>query len=243
MRLRSLLLGLCIVAAPAAAQRVDAPAASDRGPGRAEGWGATAADLAAPNASPWRGGMFVGPRSGQGFSLARTGGFDPGLRASPGVLDTLPLSPRLLLPGAATSPVDGGAYLGYRYSNWTFSSAVRQSLDDPRLAATRIDFGASYGVSFAERHSITLSGGLTLGQSGAAAPAYGALGGDVLSPRTLRYGDPGAGFRVSWLYTLDRNLYVNTTLGYDRLYGDPGEGFGSDRGTTSFGTVFGYRFY
>jgi hypothetical protein len=187
--------------------------------------------------------MFVGPRSGQGFSLARTGGFDPGLRAGPGVLDTLPLSPRLLLPGAATLPVDGGAYLGYRYSNWTFSSAVRQSLDDPRLAATRIDFGASYGVSVAERHSITLSGGLTLGQSGAAIPAYGALGGDVLSPRTLRYGDPGAGFRLSWLYTLDRNLYVNTTLGYDRLYGDPGEGFGFDRGATSFGTVFGYRFY
>jgi len=243
MRLRSLVLGLCIVAAPAAAQRLDVPAAGDRAPGRSEGWGATAADLAAPEASRWRGGMFVGPRSGQGFSLARTGGFDPGLRAGPGVLDTLPLSPRLLLPGGTPLPVDGGAYLGYRYSNWTFSSAVRQSLDDPRLAATRIDFGASYGIRFAERHSITVSGGLTLGQSGAAAPVYGTLGGDVLSPRTLRYGDPGAGFRLSWLYTLDRKLYVNTTLGYDRLYGDPGEGFGSDRNTTSFGTVFGYRFY
>ena len=69
------------------------------------------------------------------------------------------------------------------------------------------------------------------------------MGSDALSPRTLRYGDPGAGFRLSWLYTLDQNLYVNTTLGYDRLYGDPGEGFGSDRGTASFGTVFGYRFY
>jgi hypothetical protein len=139
--------------------------------------------------------------------------------------------------------VDGGAYLGYRYSNWVFSSAIRQSLDDPSLAATRIDLGASYGVNLAKRHSIMLSGGLTLGQSGAAAPAYGTLGSDALSPRTLRYGDPGAGFRVSWLYTLDQNLYVNTTLGYDRLYGDPGEGFGSDRGSASFGTVFGYRFY
>jgi hypothetical protein len=243
MRLRSILLGLCIVAVPAVAQRIDAPAANDRGPGRSEWWSGAAADLAAPNASPWRGGMFVGPRSGQGFSLARAGALDPGLRASPGVLDTLPLSPRLLLPGAAASPVDGGAYLGYRYSNWTFSSAVRQSLDDPRLAATRVDFGASYGISLAERHSITLSGGLTLGQSGAATPGYGTLGGDALSRRTLRYGDPGAGFRASWLYTLDQNLYVNTTLGYDRLSGDPGEGFGPDRSTTSFGTVFGYRFY
>jgi hypothetical protein len=243
MRLPSLVLGLCIVAAPAAAQRIDAPAAADRGPGRAEWWDRATGDLAAPNLSPWRGGMFVGPRSGQGFSIARAGAPDPGLRASPGVLDTLPLSPRLLLPGGAAPPVDGGAYVGYRYSNWTFSSAIRQSLDDPRLAATRIDFGASYGVSLAERHSLTLSGGLTLGQSGATAPAYGTLGTDALSPRTLRYGDPGAGFRVSWLYTLDRNLYVNTTLGYDRLYGDPGEGLGSDRGTTRFGTVFGYRFY
>jgi hypothetical protein len=244
MRLRSLLLGLCIVAVPAAAQRIDASAATDRGPGRSEWWVVAPGDLAAPNLSPWRGGVFVGPRSGQGFSVARAGALDPGLRATPGVLDTLPLSPRLLLPGGAASPVDGGAYLGYRYSNWTFSSAIRQSLDDPRVAATRIEFGASYGVSLAERHSIMLSGGLTLGQSGAATPAYGTLGNDALSPRTLRYGDPGAGFRVSWLYTLDRkNLYVNTTLGYDRLYGDPAEGLGSDRGSTSLGTVFGYRFY
>ena len=243
MRLRSLLLGLCIVAVPAAAQRIDVPTAADRGPGRSEWWAVAPGDLAAQNPSPWRGGMFVGPRSGQGFSVARAGTPDPGLNAGPDVLDRLPLSPRLLLPGGAASPVDGGAYLGYRYSNWIFSSAIRQSLDDPRLAATRIDLGASYGVSLAKRHSIMLSGGLTLGQSGAAAPAYGALGGDALSPRTLRYGDPGAGFRVSWLYTLDQNLYVNTTLGYDRLYGDPGEGFGSDRGSTSFGTVFGYRFY
>lgn len=243
MRLRSLFFGLCIVAVPAAAQRTDAPATVDRGPGRAEWWAVAPGDLAPPNPSPWRGGLFVGPRSGQGFSVARSGALDRGLRASPSVLDTLPLSPRLQLPGEAAAPVDGGAYLGYRYSNWIFSSAIRQSLDDPRVAATRIDFGASYGISLAKRHSITLSGGLTLGQSGAAAPAYGTLGSDALSPRTLRYGDPGAGFRVSWLYTLDQNLYVNTTLGYDRLYGDPGEGFGSDRGATSFGTVFGYRFY
>ena len=94
----------------------------------------------------------------------------------------------------------------------------------------------------AERHAITLSGGLTLGQSGAAVPSYALPGTDALSRQTLRYGEPGAGFRLSWRYTLDRNLYVNTSLGYDRFYGDPGE-FGGDRGTATFGTVFGYRFY
>jgi hypothetical protein len=139
-------------------------------------------------------------------------------------------------------PVDSGAYLGYRYSNWTFSSTVRQAIDDPRLAGTRIDFGASYGVSVAERHAITLSGGLTLGQSGAAVPSYALSGTDALSRQTLRYGEPGAGFRLSWRYTLDRNLYVSTSLGYDRFYGDLGES-GGDRGAATFGTVFGYRFY
>jgi hypothetical protein len=187
--------------------------------------------------------MFVTPRSGQGFSLPRAGGFDPGLRAGPDVLQALPQSPRLVTPGAEATPVDGGAYVGYRYSNWTFSSAVRQSLDDPRMAATRIDLGASYGFNVAQRHLITLTGGLTVGQSGTVVPAYGTLGGDPMSRSAQRYGEPGAGFRVSWLYTLDRNLYVSTTLGYDRLYGDPAEGFGPDRATTTFGTVFGYRFY
>jgi hypothetical protein len=235
------LVALGAVAAPVAAQRVEAPGTV---PGRAQWWNAKDLDLSASAPSPWRGGAFLGPRSGQGFSLARAGALDPGLRAGPGVgvLDTLPASPRLLLSGAEAPPVDGGAYLGYRYSNWTFSSAVRQSLDDPRLAATRIDLGATYGIPVTERHLITLSGGLTLGQSGASVPAYYLAGADALSRRTLRYGEPGAGFRVSWLYTLDRNLYVSTSLGYDRLYGDPGEGLGSDRATTTFGTVFGYRY-
>jgi hypothetical protein len=242
MRLRSVLVGL-LVAVPAAAQQLGPTVSDDRTVGRSGWWGTIAQNPGVRDASPWRGGMFVAPRSGQGFSLARTGALDPGLRAGPDVLQTLPQSPRLLLPGSETVPVDSGAYLGYRYSNWTFSSAVRQSLDDPRLGATRIDFGASYGFNLAQRHLITLSGGLTLGQSGAAVPAYGTLGGDPASRVAQRYGEPGAGFRLSWLYTLDRNLYVNTTLGYDRLYGDPAEGFGPDRGTTTFGTVFGYRFY
>jgi hypothetical protein len=239
MRLGSVLVGL-LIAVPAAAQQMEP---YDRTAGHFAWWKSVAPRPAAQDASPWQGGMFVVPRSGQGFSLARTGMLDPGLRAGPDLLNLLPQSPRLVDPGIETAPVDGGAYLGYRYSNWTFSSAVRQSLDDPRLAATRIDLGASYGFSLAQRHLITLSGGLTLGQSGAVIPAYGALGGDVLSRSAQRYGEPGAGFRVSWLYTLDRNFYVNTTLGYDRLYGDPAEGFGPDRGTTTFGTVFGYRFY
>jgi hypothetical protein len=244
MRFGSVLVGL-LVAVPAAAQQLGPPAADDRatGAGRFGLWGGVPQNPAAQDASPWRGGMFVAPRGGQGFSVARAGALDPGLRAGPDVLQFLPQSPRLLVPGGETVPVDGGAYFGYRNSNWTFSSAVRQSLDDQRLAATRIDFGASYGFSLTERHLITLAGGMTLGQSGAAIPSYGMLGDEVLSRSAQRYGEPGAGFRLSWLYTLDRNLYVNTTLGYDRLYGDPAEGFGPERGTTTFGTVFGYRFY
>jgi hypothetical protein len=244
MRFGSVLVGL-LVAVPAAAQQLGptVPDGPTTGGDRFGWWGGVAQKPAMQDVSPWRGGMFVAPRSGQGFSLARTGMPDPGLRAGPDVLQLLPSSPRLLVPGGETAPVDGGAYVGYRYSNWTFSSAVRQSLDDPRLAATRIDLGASYGFSLAERHLITLAGGMTLGQSGAAIPAYGALGSDALLRSAQRYGEPGAGFRLSWLYTLDRNLYVNTTLGYDRLYGDPAEGFGPERGTTTFGTVFGYRFY
>lgn len=240
MRFALVLIALGSMAAPAVAQRIDAP---ETVPGRVQWWNAKGLERQTSAPSPWRGGVFVGARDGQGFNVARTGAFDPGLRAGPGVLDTLPASPRLLLSGSEPPPVDGGAYLDYRYSNWTFSSGVRQPLDDPRFASTRIDLGATYGIPLTERHLITLSGGLTLGQSGAGIPAaYNLSGADVLSRRTLRYGEPGAGFRVSWLYTLDRNLYVSTSLGYDRLYGDPGEGLGSERATTTFGTVFGYRY-
>lgn len=239
MRLASVLVILGLAATPAAAQRLDAPPVV-RVPAFAQWWNAPGIDGGTPSASPWRGGFFVGPRDGQGFNPARAGAFDPALRANPDVPGTPPVA--LLPPGRDVAPLDSGAYLGYRLSNWTFSSAVRQSIDDPRLAATRIDFGASYGVSIAERHSITLSGGLTLGQSGAATPSYALMGTDPLARQTMRYGEPGAGFRLAWRYTLDRNLYVSTSLGYDRLYGDPGE-LGGDRGTATFGTVFGYRFY
>jgi hypothetical protein len=242
MRFRSALLGLCLVALPAAAQ-LDGPAA-DRAtaPAQLQSGSAPGVDPVAAE-SPWRSGIFVSPRSGQGLSLARGGALDPGLRASAELFQGMPEAPRLLVPGGESAPADGGAYLGYRYSNWTFSSALRQSLDDPRLASTRLDLGASYGYSLTPRHLITVYGGLTLGQAGTGAPAYGALAGDALARGVQRYGEPGAGFRVSWLYALDRNLFVSTTLGYDRLYGDPGEGFRADRNAATFGTVFGYRFY
>lgn len=239
MRFRSALLGLCIVALPAAAQLSGPTADRATGPGQFGWWGAPVAAE-----SPWRGGIFIAPRSGQGFSLARGGALDPGLRAGPQLFQALPPAPLLLAPGSDTKPADGGAYLGYRYSNWTFSSSLRQSLDDPRPAATRLDLGATYGFNVTPRHLITVSGGLTVGQPGApGSPTYGALAGDGMGRAAQRYGEPGAGFRVSWLYTLDRNLFVSTTLGYDRLYGEPAEGLGSDRGTATFGTVFGYRFY
>lgn len=242
MRSWSALIGLCIVALPAAAQLGGPLSERATGAGQLGGWGAPVADAAAAE-SPWRGGLFVAPRGGQGLNPARGSALDPGLRASADLFQAMPEAPRLLAPGGETAPADGGAYLGYRYSNWTFSSALRQSLDDPRLAATRLDLGASYGYSLTPRHLITVYGGLTLGQAATGSPAYGALAGEALARGVQRYGEPGAGFRVSWLYSLDRNLFVNTTLGYDRLQGDPSEGFRADRNTATFGTVFGYRFY
>lgn len=243
MLLRSALLGVgfAIAALPATAQLGGSPGDGASGAGRLGWWATPVADAAAE--SPWRGGLFLAPRGGQGLSLARGGALDPGLRASAELFGGMPELPRLLVSGGETAPADGGAYFGYRYSNWTFSSAVRQSLDDPRLAATRLDLGASYGYTLTPRHSITVYGGLTLGQPGTGAPGHAALAGDALARSAQRYGEPGAGFRVSWLYSLDGNLFVNTTLGYDRLYGDAGEGFRAERGATTFGTVFGYRFY
>jgi hypothetical protein len=118
---------------------------------------------------------------------------------------------------------------------------VRQGFGVPGLGGTKVDFGASYGFNVTPRHLITLSSSLTLGQPTGVAAYYAALGSDALSRADYRVGEPGAGFRVSWLYTFGRNLYLNTTLGYDRSAGDPDGLQGLDRNTTSFGTVFGYR--
>jgi len=118
---------------------------------------------------------------------------------------------------------------------------VRQGLGAPGLGGTKVDFGASYGFNVTPRHLITLSSSLTLGQTSGIAAYYGALGPDGLSRADYRVGEPGAGFRLSWLYSFGRNLYLNTTVGYDRSVSDADGLQGPDRNTTSFGTVFGYR--
>lgn len=188
----------------------------------------------------WTGGLLVDSARNPWFGPARTGGFDPGLRlrADPG--RAAPELPQFLPPGDPNA-VRAGAYVGYRFENQVLlSSAVRQGVGAPGLGGPKVDFGASYGFNVTPRHLITLSSNLTLGHASGTAYYYGMLGSDALSRADYRIGEPGAGFRVSWLYSFGRNVYLNTTLGYDRSTGDP-DGLGPDRNTTSFGTVFGYR--
>ena len=67
---------------------------------------------------------------------------------------------------------------------------------------------------------------------------------DPLGQRSAQLAAPGAGFRLSWQYSFDRNRYVSTMLGYDRRLYDASEGGQAfDRSGASVGTVFGYRFY
>jgi hypothetical protein len=227
---------------------IGVPAAAQQGLGRApaleaDGWYPSSPaiglrPLAPRAASGWTGGLLVDP--GSRLGPARTGANHPGLRLRPDLGGTLPQPPQLGPPVDAATAVEAGAYLGYQFENrLLLSSAVRQGLGVPGLGA-RVDFGASYGFNVTPRHLITLSSSLTLGQASGAA-YYGALGSDALSRADYRVGEPGAGFRLSWLYSFGRNVYLNTTLGYDRSAGDSDGWLGPDRSTTSFGTVFGYR--
>jgi len=228
------------------------PALAQQGLGRApvyqpSGWQSAAPAIGLRPQAPrgesgWTGGVLLDSARGQGFGPARAGANDPGLRLRPDLGRALPEPPQLLPPIDAASAVQAGAYLGYRFENrLLLSSAVRQGFGVPGLGATKVDFGASYGFNVTPRHLITLSSSLTLGQASGIAAYYGALGPDALSRADYRLGEPGAGFRVSWLYSFGRNLYLSTTLGYDRSAGDPEGVQGPDRNTTSFGTVFGYR--
>jgi len=204
---------------------------SGRQPGASSGLRAPAA------ASGWTGGVFVGPPGGQGFNPARAVALDPGLRTRPSSFEA-GTDPRVGPPIDPAIATEAGAYVGYRFDNVLVSSAVRQGVGAPGLGGTKVDLSASYGFNITPRHLITLSGGLTVGQANALAPYYGALAGDPMARSgAYRIGEPGAGFRVAWLYSFGRNLYLNTSLGYERAYGDTD----FDRNTTSFGTVFGYR--
>jgi len=191
--------------------------------------------------SGWTGGVLLDSARSQGFAPAR-GVNDQGLRLRPDLGRALPEPPQFLPPTDAASAVQAGAYLGYRFENrLLLSSAVRQGFGVPGLGGTKVDLGASYGFNVTPRHLITLSSSLTLGQASGIAAYYGALGPDGLSRADYRVGEPGAGFRFSWLYSFGRNLYLNTTVGYDRSVSDADGLQGPDRNTTSFGTVFGYR--
>jgi hypothetical protein len=219
---------------------IAAPGLAQQGLGRAPAYQPSGWQSAAPatglrpqaprGESGWTGGVLL--------DLAR----NPGLRLRPDLEHASPEPPQFLPPIDAASAVQAGAYLGYRFENrLLLSSAVRQGFGVPGLGGTKVDLGASYGFNVTPRHLITLSSSLTLGQASGMAAYYGALGSDALSRADYRVGEPGAGFRVSWLYSFGRNLYLSTTLGYDRSAGDPEGVQGPDRNTTSFGTVFGYR--
>ncbi len=192
--------------------------------------------------SGWTGGVRLDSARSPGFGPVRAGAIDPGLRLRPDLGRALPQPPQFGPPIDAASAVQAGAYFGYRFENrLLLASAVRQGLGAPGLGGTKVDFGASYGFNVTPRHLITLSSSLTLGQASGVAAYYGALGPDGLSRADYRVGEPGAGFRFSWLYSFGRNLYLNTTVGYDRSVSDADGLQGPDRNTTSFGTVFGYR--
>jgi hypothetical protein len=238
-----LVLGIlsAVMAAPAAGQLGRSPARESTS------WQPTGPAVGLRAQSPrresgWTGGVLLDPVGGQGFAPGRTGTADPGLRLRTGYEAASVAPPGIVPPIDPASAVRAGAYVGYRFENQVLlSSAVRQGIGAPGAGGTKVDFGASYGFNVTPRHLITLAGNLTLGQPAGIAAYYGALGPDALSRADYRVGEPGAGFRVSWLYSLSRNLYLNTTLGYDRSIADPDGLLGPDRSTTSFGTVFGYR--
>ncbi|MCI0345539.1 MAG: hypothetical protein L0221_08865 [Chloroflexi bacterium] len=218
------------------------PAAAQQGLGRAPA--AAGATLSAPAVglrpqapraeSGWTGGLLLDPVRTPALGAARPGALDPGLRLRPELARAIPEAPQFSPPIDPAGAVQAGAYVGYQFENRVLlSSTVRQGFGVPGVGGTKVDFGASYGFNVTPRHLITLSGSLTLGQPSGIVAYYGALGPDY------RVGEPGAGFRVSWLYSFGRNLYLSTTLGYDRSDADSFQG--PDRNTTTFGTTFGYR--
>jgi len=223
------------VTAPALAQRLADPLAL-REPvarpfERAYAWrgGGFAGDPGA--GEPGRPALLLGAGPGIGFNLARAGALDPGFRP-----------PQPLGGAAAAEPMPRAAYVAYKLDRWTLLSSVRQGLDAAQGAESAVlDLGASYGFNLAPRHLITLAGTMTLGHSRAPALPLGSYSSGVLTAQSYRAGEPGMGLRLSWTYTLDRNLFLDTALGYDRLHSGPDWQPGFERATTTFGTTFGYR--
>jgi len=173
----------------------------------------TSAQAAADETAP--GGFFVAPLGGTGLNADRARGYGGGLR---------------LLP-------DSGAFIGYQMGNWTIGSALHRESDLER--ATWLDMSASYGLNLSRKHRISVDGGISVRAMrdwDTQHPAYAFHVGEDA--------EPGAGFRLSWRYNFDRNHYLSTTLGFDHRFGTSVyEGPDAERSATTFGTVYGYRFW
>jgi hypothetical protein len=177
------------------------------------------------------------PVGGQGFTFVPPAWFGPGLRVP--ALDTAG-------PGRFSLAPANGSALDLRLDRWTLSSSVRTGLLPAQPEASRFDFGASYGMPLAKRHEVVVSGGLGFGASAGLAPTAGQQrqATELLLPYADGTGLRDVGLRLSWRYSLDRNLYVNTSVGVDRMFADPtGLGGAYERNVGSVGAVFGYRFY
>jgi hypothetical protein len=181
------------------------------------------------------------PLGGQGFTLMQPGWAGAGFRAPPGLDADAPSRFALARTGAG-----GASGLDIRLDRWTVSSSVR-GLGAARTELSRVDVGASYGLPLAKRHELLVSGGLGFGAAAGLAPTAGqdfTAREAWLLPTSGGTGLREAGLRLSWRYSLDRNLYVNTSVGVDRMFSDPtGLGASYERNVGSVGAVFGYRFY
>jgi hypothetical protein len=230
-------IAAALAALPASAQRPADPL-SIRDPlprpyERAYAWRAYAPAANAGEIDAGRPAWLLGSGSGVGFNLSRTGALDPGLRAPPALASTAGMEP---IPSATYT------YIGYRIDRWTLLSSVRQGLDASQgTDSARVDFGASYGFNLTPRHLITLAGAMTLGHSRTPALPLGRYTSSELTAQSFRAGEPGMGLRLSWTYTLDDHLFVDTSFGYDRLQGGAESLQGVERGSASFGTTFGLR--
>jgi hypothetical protein len=179
------------------------------------------------------------PVGGQGFTFMPQGWSGAGFR--------LPAVAMAGTPARYGLTPETGASVDVQVNRWTVSSSVRQGLSPMRQDGSRLDFGASYGVPVASQHEFVVSGGLGFGAGAAGlAPTAGqeVAPSDAMLPLSSGTGLRDVGLRLSWRYSLDRNLFVNTSVGVDRLFSDPtGLGGAYDRNVNSVGAVFGYRFY